>query len=45
MDLLLSPEDLAFRDEVRRFLADIAAHGMGRAIDLTTAFIVDPDVS
>ena len=44
MDLLLSPEDLAFRDEVRRFLADNVPHGMGRAIDLTTAFIVDPDV-
>ena len=40
----LSPEDLAFRDEVRRFLADNVRPGMGRAIDLTTAFIVDPDV-
>ena len=44
MDLSLSPEDLAFRDEVRRFLADNVRPGMGRAIDLTTAFIVDPDV-
>ena len=44
MDLLLSSEDLAFRDEVRRFLADSIPPGMGRAIDLTTAFIVDPDV-
>jgi alkylation response protein AidB-like acyl-CoA dehydrogenase len=44
VDLSLSPEDLAFRDEVRRFLADNVRPGMGRAIDLTTAFIVDPDV-
>ncbi|MGZ3353194.1 MAG: acyl-CoA dehydrogenase family protein, partial [Xanthobacteraceae bacterium] len=44
MDLLLSSEDLAFRDEVRRFLADSIPPGMDRAIDLTTAFIVDPDV-
>ena len=44
MDLSLSPEDLTFRDEVRRFLADNVRPGMGRAIDLTTAFIVDPDV-
>jgi alkylation response protein AidB-like acyl-CoA dehydrogenase len=44
LDLLLSSEDLAFRDEVRRFLADSIPPGMGRAIDLTTAFIVDPDV-
>ena len=44
MDLSLSPEDLAFRDGVRRFLADNVRPGMGRAIDLTTAFIVDPDV-
>ena len=44
MDLLLSPDDLAFRDEVRRFLADNVPHGIGRAIDLTTGFIVDPEV-
>jgi acyl-CoA dehydrogenase len=44
VDLSLSPEDLAFRDEVRRFLADNVRPGVGRAIDLTTAFIVDPDV-
>jgi len=44
VDLSLSPEDLAFRDGVRRFLADNVRPGMGRAIDLTTAFIVDPDV-
>jgi acyl-CoA dehydrogenase len=44
LDLLLSPENLAFRDEVRRFLADNVPPGMRRAIDLTTGFIVDPDV-
>src|SRR3954467_8042917 len=44
VDLSLSPEDLAFRDEGRRFLADNVRPGMGRAIDLTPAFIVDPDV-
>jgi acyl-CoA dehydrogenase len=44
LDLLLSPDDLAFRDEVRRFLADNVPHGIGRAIDLTTGFIVDPEV-
>jgi acyl-CoA dehydrogenase len=44
VDLSLSPEDLVFRDDVRRFLADNVRPGMGRAIDLTTAFIVDPDV-
>jgi len=35
---LLSSDDLVFRDEVRRFLADSIPPGMGRAIDLTTAF-------
>ena len=44
MDLLLNPEDLAFRDEVRRFLADNIPHAMRRAVDLTTGFIVDRDV-
>jgi acyl-CoA dehydrogenase len=44
MDLLLGPEDLAFRDEVRRFLADHVTPDMRRAIDLTTGFIVEPDV-
>jgi acyl-CoA dehydrogenase len=44
LDLLLSSDDLAFRDEVRRFLADNVPHGISRAIDLTTGFIVDPEV-
>jgi acyl-CoA dehydrogenase len=45
LDLLLSPEDLVFRDEVRRVLADGVPHDMRRAIDLTTGFIVDPAIS
>jgi len=44
VDLLLHPEDLAFRAEVRSFLADHVAPGMRRAIDLTTGFLIDPDV-
>jgi acyl-CoA dehydrogenase len=44
LDLLLSPDDLAFRDEVRRFLADNVPHGIGRSIDLTTGFIFDPEI-
>jgi acyl-CoA dehydrogenase len=45
VDLLLRPEDIAFRDEVRRFLQDNVPHDMHRAIGLTTGFIVDPAVS
>jgi acyl-CoA dehydrogenase len=44
VDLLLHPEDLAFRAEVRGFLADHVTPGMRRAIDLTTGFLIDPDV-
>ena len=44
MDLLLSPEDLAFRDEVRRFLAASLPPATRRAVELTTAFIVERDV-
>jgi acyl-CoA dehydrogenase len=44
VDLLLNPEDLAFRAEVRSFLADHVTPGMRRAIDLTTGFLIDPDV-
>ncbi len=44
MDLLLSAENLAFRDEVRAFLADNVTPDMRRAIDLTTGFLVEPDV-
>jgi acyl-CoA dehydrogenase len=44
VDLLLNPEDMAFRAEVRGFLADHVTPGMRRAIDLTTGFLIDPDV-
>jgi acyl-CoA dehydrogenase len=44
MDLLLNPEDLAFRTEARSFLADNVTPDMRRAIDLTTGFIIEPDV-
>jgi acyl-CoA dehydrogenase len=44
MDLSLNPEDLAFRAEVHRFLADNVTPEMRQAIDLTTGFIVEPDV-
>ncbi len=44
MNLLLSPQDLAFRDEVRRFLGEHVTDAMRREIDLTTGFIVDPEV-
>ena len=44
MNLLLGPDDLAFRDEVRGFLEASMPHAMRRAIDLTTGFFVDPDV-
>src|SRR5882672_12749278 len=45
VDLLLSPEDIAFRDEVRRVLAESLPHDMRRSIDLTTGFIVGPEIS
>ena len=44
MDLLLTSEDLAFRDEVRHFLADNITADMRRAINLTTGFIIEPDI-
>jgi len=45
LDLFLSPDDLVFRDELRHFLADNISHDMQRAIDLTTGFIVAPEVA
>jgi acyl-CoA dehydrogenase len=44
VDLLLSPDNIAFRDEVRRFLDAHVGDATRRAIDLTTGFIVEPDV-
>ena len=45
MDLTLSAEDLAFRDDVRRFLAANVPNAMRRAHNLTTSFLVDPELS
>jgi acyl-CoA dehydrogenase len=45
MDIVLRPEDRAFRDEVRTFLEANVPPAMRRASDLTTGFIVDPEVS
>jgi acyl-CoA dehydrogenase len=44
MNLLLNPEDILFRTEVRRFLDAHVSEAMRRAIELTTGFIVEPDV-
>jgi acyl-CoA dehydrogenase len=44
LDLLLNPDDIAFRGEVRGFLRSNLPHDTRRAIDLTTGFIVDRDV-
>jgi acyl-CoA dehydrogenase len=44
LDLSLNPEDVAFRDEVRRFLDENVTDAMRRAVDLTTGFLVDPEV-
>lgn len=44
MDLHLSAADLAFRDEVRRFLVDAVPPEMRRAEELTTVFISEPEV-
>jgi acyl-CoA dehydrogenase len=45
MDLTLTPQDLAFRDEVRAFLKDAIPPSMKRAAELTTGFIYEPDQS
>jgi acyl-CoA dehydrogenase len=45
MDIGLSAEDLAFRNEVRAFLEEAVPPSMRRANDLTTGFIVEPEIS
>jgi acyl-CoA dehydrogenase len=45
LDLLLSPEDVAFRNEVRSFLAKNVPEAVRRAIDLTTGLIIDREIS
>lgn len=44
MDLQLTAADLAFRDDVRRFLANAMTPETRRAEELTTGFVSDPDV-
>ena len=45
MDLNIASEDLAFRDEVRAFLAANFSKDVQRGVELTTAFITDPELS
>jgi acyl-CoA dehydrogenase len=45
MDLTLSSDDLAFRDEVRIFLDVNVSESMRRVQNLSSGFIIDPDVS
>ena len=45
MDLHLHPQDLEFRDEVRRFLDENLSPATRRAAALTTGFIHDPEVA
>ncbi len=45
MDLKISPADIAFREEVRQFLdANVPDH-VRRAVELTTAFITEPEIA
>lgn len=44
MDLKLTADDIAFRDEVRAFFAEHVTDDMRRAMKLTTGFINDPPV-
>lgn len=45
MDLTIAREDLAFRDEVRRFLEENVPESLRRKVGLTTAFLTEPDIS
>ena len=45
MDLTIAREDLAFRDEVRRFLEENVPESLQRKVELTTAFLTEPDIS
>lgn len=45
MDLNIAPEDIAFRDEVRKFLGENVTEDMRRNVELTSAFITDPEIS
>jgi acyl-CoA dehydrogenase len=45
MDLRISPADIAFRDEVRHFLEANVPDHIRRAVELTTAFITEPEIA
>jgi acyl-CoA dehydrogenase len=45
MDLTIAREDLEFRDEVRRFLEVNVPSSMQRKVELTTAFLTEPDIA
>jgi len=45
MDLTIAREDLEFRDEVRRFLDANVPASLRRKVELTTAFLVEPEVA
>jgi acyl-CoA dehydrogenase len=42
MDLFLSPEEIAFRDEVRAFLAEVLTPELKRAARLNSSFLSEP---
>ncbi len=44
MDMTFTPEDLAFRDEVRAFLARVLDPALVRCQQLTTSVFAEPDV-
>jgi acyl-CoA dehydrogenase len=45
MDLTMTREDLTFRDEVRRFLDENVPESLQRKVELTTAFLTEPDIA
>ena len=45
MDLTIAREDLAFRDEVRRFLEENVPSSLQRKVELTTAFLIEPEIA
>jgi acyl-CoA dehydrogenase len=45
MDLTIAREDLDFRDEVRRFLEENVPSSLRRKVELTTAFLTEPDIA
>ena len=45
MDLTLTPDDIAFRDEVRAFLDENITDDIRRAMKLTTGFLNEPGIA